>query len=148
MLEFTKRVIAIRKSHPAFHRSKFFQGRRIRGTDVRDIMWYRHDGEEMTDEDWNNPVTASVGLFLAGLGLREVDPDGAPLVDDDFFIVLNGSDQPLPFTVPRATREGTWRLQVDTNDDHASEEVEQGEKTELAPRSLKLFMHDAGRESL
>src|SRR5690606_7166885 len=36
LLELTRRLIATRLQHPALHRRKFFQGRRIRGSDVRD----------------------------------------------------------------------------------------------------------------
>jgi glycogen operon protein len=121
LLTFTRKLIAIRKAHPSLHRAKFFRDRRIRGTDVYDIEWYRHDGERMTDADWNNPVTASLGLFLAGLGLGDVDAEGNPLVDDDFFLVLNGSDILLKFELPRATENGAWSLLVDTSDDDAVE---------------------------
>ena len=146
MFEFTKRLIALRRDHPAFHRAKFFKGRRIRGTGVRDIMWYRHDGAEMTDADWNNPVTATVGLFLAGHGIDDVDEAGNLVFDDDFFLVCNGSENPMPYSLPRATtQEGKWQLLVDTNDDNAHEHVEQGLKTEMAPRSMKLFIHFVDR---
>jgi glycogen operon protein len=143
LLEFTKKLVGIRRDHPALHRAKFFKGRRIRGTDVRDIMWYRHDGREMTDQDWSNPVTASLGLFLAGRGIDDLDDEGNLVVDDDFCIVLNGSEIELPFTLPRASSEGPWQLLIDTADDGASEPVEQGGTTSLVPRSLKLFIHFA-----
>ena len=142
LLELTKRLIALRRDHPALHRSKFFRGRRIRGTDVRDIMWYRHDGAEMTDSDWSNPVTATVGLFLAGSGIDDVDDEGNIVVDDDFFLVCNGSENQMPYRLPRGSSpEGKWQLLVDTNDDNANEHVPQGDKTELASRSMKLFIH-------
>lgn len=144
LLAFTQRLVALRRAHPALHRAKFFKGRRIRGTDVRDIMWYRHDGAEMNDGDWNNPVTASLALFLAGQGLDDVDENGSSVVDDDFCIVLNGSENPLPFTLPRASTGGQWELLVDTSadDDPAGRErVDQGSTTEVVARSLKLFIH-------
>jgi glycogen operon protein len=143
LLEFTKKVVAIRRDHPALHRAKFFQGRRIRGTDVRDVMWYRHDGREMTDEDWNNPVTASLGLFLSGRGIDDFDDDGNLVVDDDFFLVFNGSDIELPYSLPKASSEGPWQLLVDTADDNAAEHVDPGGKTKLVPRSMKLFINFA-----
>ena len=47
---FTQRLIALRREHPVFRRTKFFQGRRIRGAaGVKDIMWLDVDGTEMTD---------------------------------------------------------------------------------------------------
>ncbi len=154
LLAFTQKLVAIRREHPALHRAKFFRGRRIRGTDVRDIMWYRHDGVEMSDVDWNNPATASLGLFLAGGGIDDVDEEGHRILDDDFFLVLNGSDVPLEFLLPRGTLGGerasereVWRLLVDTNDDHAEETVLEGETTHLVGRSLKLFIHRLDRNS-
>ena len=146
MLEFTKRLIALRRDHPALHRAKFFKGRRIRGTGVRDIMWYRHDGAEMNDADWNNPVTATVGLFLAGLGIDDVDDVGNAVVDDDFFLVCNGSENSMPYAMPRSSTGGSkWQLLADTNDDNAHEHVAQGDNTEMAPRSMKLFIHFVDR---
>jgi isoamylase len=142
LLDLTKRLISLRRDHPALHRAKFFKGRRIRGTDVRDIMWYRHDGAEMNDADWNNPQTATVGLFLAGQGIDDVDEEGNLVVDDDFFLVFNGSEHPIPYTLPRGTSShGAWQLLVDTNDDGAHEHLPPGAKTEIVSRSMKLFIH-------
>ncbi len=142
LLEFTKRLIALRRDHPALHRAKFFRGRRIRGTDVRDIMWYRHDGVEMNDSDWNNPVTASLGLFLAGQGIDDVDDEGNLVVDDDFFLVCNGSENAMPYKLPRGTTAtGKWQLLADTSDDNADEHLPQGETTEMPARTMKLFIH-------
>jgi glycogen operon protein len=141
LLDFTRRVIALRRDHPALHRAKFFRGRRIRGTDVRDIMWYRHDGLEMTDEDWSNPVTATLVLFLAGQGIDDFDAEGNLVVDDDFSLLVNGSDIELDFVLSRAATPGPWQLLVDTSDDRASRRVEQGGKARLLPRSLALFIH-------
>jgi isoamylase len=146
LLEFTKRLIALRRDHPAIHRAKFFKGRRIRGTDVRDIMWYRHDGAEMSDDDWHNPATASLGLFLAGQGIDDVDDDGNLVVDDDFFLVCNGSEHRIPYTLPRGTSDdGSWQLLVDTSDDNANEHLKAGDAAEVRERSMKLFIHFVGR---
>ena len=141
LLAFTSRLVALRREHPALHRAKFFKGREIRGTGVRDITWCRHDGQEMTDFDWHNPVTASLGLFLAGQGIDDTDTDGNRIDDDDFFLVLNGANDPLAFTLPKAPDGGAWQLVVDTNDDDASEHIDQGGTTEMAARSTKLFIH-------
>ena len=39
--DFTCRVVHLMHEHPVLRRRSFFQGRRIRGSDVRDIMWLR-----------------------------------------------------------------------------------------------------------
>ena len=52
-LEFTRKVTALRKSHPVFRRRRFFDGEPIRtGDEVRDIAWLTPAGEEMTHQDW------------------------------------------------------------------------------------------------
>src|SRR6266700_3427504 len=40
LLEFTRKLIQLRRDHPVFRRPKFFQGRRIRGSEIRDVMWF------------------------------------------------------------------------------------------------------------
>ena len=52
-LDFTRKVSRIWREHPVFQRRKFFQGRALRGTDIKDISFLGPCGEEMSDEDWN-----------------------------------------------------------------------------------------------
>jgi glycogen operon protein len=139
LLEFTRRVIRIRRRHPALHRQKFFSGRPIRGSDIQDVMWFRHDGEQMTDEDWQNPHTQSLAMFLAGNGLRETDPQGRPLQDDHLLLMISSSHEDLEFTFSRRLECSSWELVLDTSDDDAGETCKPGESTRLMGRSLKLF---------
>ena len=30
------------------------------------MVWFRHDGEEMTDDDWENGFARSVGVYMNG----------------------------------------------------------------------------------
>ncbi|HEX8097452.1 MAG TPA: glycogen debranching protein GlgX, partial [Pyrinomonadaceae bacterium] len=52
LLEFTRALIALFHKHPVLRRRKFFQGRKIRGSEIKDLSWFRPDGQEMRDEDW------------------------------------------------------------------------------------------------
>ncbi|WP_394650047.1 glycogen debranching protein GlgX [uncultured Deinococcus sp.] len=139
LLAFTRKAIALRKAHPALHRRKFFSGRTIRGEDVRDIVWLRFDGAEMSDEDWNNPQTQSMGIFLDGNGLDDIDAEGRPLVDDHLLLLLSASHVDLSFKLPNLADCGEWELLLDTSDDSAQEKTRAGEDTALIARSLKLF---------
>jgi isoamylase len=139
LLAFTRRLIGIRRSHPALHRQRFFSGRPIRGTDVQDVMWFRHDGETMSDEDWQNSHTQSLAMFLAGNGLRETDREGRPLKDDHLLLMLSASHEDLEFTLPRLPGCEHWELLVDTSNDEAQETHGAGQKSLLPARSLKLF---------
>ncbi|MFC5850182.1 glycogen debranching protein GlgX [Deinococcus petrolearius] len=139
LLAFTKKAIALRKAHPALHRRKFFSGRTIRGEGVRDIVWLRFDGAEMSDEDWNNPQTQSMGIFLDGNGLDDIDAEGHPLTDDHLLLLLSASHVDLPFKLPDLADCGEWELLLDTSDDGAQETAKAGDETALIARSLKLY---------
>ena len=65
LLEFTARLIRIRAKHPALRRAKFFKGPHDPRRRRRDIMWFRHDGKRMTRRGLDEPVHASLGMFLA-----------------------------------------------------------------------------------
>ena len=67
LLDFTRRLIRLRLDHPVFQRRRFFQGRRIHGSAVKDLSWLRPDGSEMTDEEWNNWHSRCLGLLLANI---------------------------------------------------------------------------------
>ncbi len=43
-------VTRLRREHPVFRRRRWFQGRKIRG--IEDLAWFRFDGGEMGEEDW------------------------------------------------------------------------------------------------
>jgi glycogen operon protein len=139
LLAFTRRLLRIRREHPALHRQKFFSGRPIRGAGILDVMWYRHDGEPMTDEDWRNPHTRSLAMFLAGDGLTETDSRGRVLRDDHLLVILSAAPSELAFRVPQVPGCRRWELLLDTSDDDATESLACGELTKLMPNSLKLF---------
>ncbi|HEY4104803.1 MAG TPA: glycogen debranching protein GlgX, partial [Polyangiaceae bacterium] len=139
LLNFTKKLTELRASHPVFRRSTFFKGRPLRGTKVSDISWLRHDGEHMSDEDWANSETRSLGVFYAGNGLDDVDNDGNRLIDDDMLLLFNSHSEPIDFSLPYPEDTRPWQLLVDTARDDASESKRGGEKTRLEATSFKLL---------
>jgi glycogen debranching enzyme GlgX/malto-oligosyltrehalose synthase len=146
LLEFTRKVIRLRAEHPTFRRADFFKGRQIRGLGIEDIVWLRHDGEPMSDEDWTNPLTSSFAMYLAGAGVDRIDELGRPMSDDDFLLALNASGADLDFQLPalhsRATAQ-QWELVLDTFDDTVREARGAGDVTVLHARSLKLYRRTA-----
>ncbi|HSB80137.1 MAG TPA: glycogen debranching protein GlgX [Candidatus Methylomirabilis sp.] len=114
LLAFTRSLIGLRRRHPVLRRRQFFYGRRIRGSEVKDLAWFRPDGKEMTEEDWTNPQTRCLGLRLAGDAIEEVDVKGEPILDDTFLLLLNAHHESVPFVLP-AHRPGVkWELVLDT----------------------------------
>ena len=114
LLAFTKMIIALRENHPVFRRRKFFQGRAIKGAEVKDILWLRPDGQEMTDEEWHQQSAQCLGLFLAGDGLDEVDERSRPIKDESFLVLMNASHESANFTLPPLPTGFQWVAVVDT----------------------------------
>jgi isoamylase len=142
MLAFTKRMIEFRQRHPNLRRRKFFQGRRIHGSDIRDITWLRPDGNEMADEEWDAGWIRSLGMRLGGEALDEFDEHGERLIDDTFLILLNAHHEPLPFVLIAARSEYRWELVVDTNAPEREEGAQcysAGDEFDLAGRSIAVF---------
>ncbi len=139
-LEFTKKVIKIRKEHPALHRTKFFKGRKIRGSNIRDIIWFRPDGHEMDDEDWSHPQTRGITMFLSGTGLDDVDENGIPIQDSNLIIMLNASSMDAQFFFPDF--EVDWQMILNTANPDETETGKSGEATLLSGHSLKIFVYD------
>lgn len=104
LLTFTKLLIRLFHQHPVLRRRKFFQGRRIHGSEVKDITWFRPDGQEMTEDDWHNWHTRGLALRLAGDAIEEVDTRGRRIRDDTLLILLNGYHEPLSFLLPLQQR--------------------------------------------
>ncbi len=117
LVEFTSALARLRRDHPTFRRSRFFNGRPIRreeGAPVPDIAWLRPDGTEMQPEDWDSGFGRAIGVFLNGNGIRERDRRGEPITDRHFFVLFNGGDEPIDFTIPVAQYSPRWDVVVDT----------------------------------
>jgi isoamylase len=141
LLAFTRRLIDLRQRHPNLRRRKFFQGRPIRGSGVKDITWFMPDGTEMAEEDWAAGWLRCFGMRL-GEQLGEVDERGELLVDDVLLILLNAHHESLPFTLPPARDGELWELVVDTARPELGEgreRLDPGASLDLTGRSLTLL---------
>jgi glycogen operon protein len=124
LLEFTSKLVAFRKAHANLHRRKFFQDRSIKHENAADILWLRADGEEMSDAEWDQGWLKTLGLYLNGATIRDVDQLGRPVIDDSFLILLNCHVEAVDFTLPRIDGVASWRIVVDTNAGTVEPEVE------------------------
>jgi isoamylase len=113
LLAFVRRVVELRRQHPAFRRRHFFEGRSLTGKDDKDIAWLKPDGSEMTEREWNNDFARCLGVFLAGDRLGETDARGRAVSDDDYLVLFNAHDGPIPFTLPAFDSWG-WLVLLDT----------------------------------
>jgi glycogen operon protein len=119
LLDFTRRLIDLRRSHPVFHRRRWFDGRPLVDGDhgtIRDIGWFRPDGNQMTHDDWNVGFARTIGVALSGELIPSPGPRGERISDDDFFCVFNAHDQRLDVRLPEALHDGRWVVEIDTYD--------------------------------
>ncbi|MGH9401363.1 MAG: glycogen debranching protein GlgX [Terriglobia bacterium] len=114
--DFTRFVIKLFREHPALRRRRFFYGRKIRGSEVKDLTWIRPDGQEMSEEDWSNSEIHCFGLRLAGNAMDETDQRGNLVTDDILLIILNSHHEPLDFTLPADQPGEQWELLLDTRE--------------------------------
>ncbi|HET7854192.1 MAG TPA: glycogen debranching protein GlgX [Candidatus Methylomirabilis sp.] len=142
LMEFTRQLIRFFNHHPVLRRRTFFQGRRIRGSEVKDLTWFRPDGKEMTEEDWNNPSARCLGLRLAGDAIEEADERGNRIVDDTLLILLNAHHESLAFILPAHRPKMRWELLLDTRELQPGERrrpMRGGTPFEMEGRSLVLL---------
>jgi glycogen operon protein len=150
LLDFTRRLIALRRAEPVLRRGKFFFGRRIWGSEVKDLAWFRPDGKEMTAEDWK-VYTRCLGLRLAGDAIPELNAEGERVVGSTLLILVNTHWEPIGFTLPMHVRGERWELIVDTHITPgrvAGKLVRGGEAYPLESRSLAVFRLEGGRRRI
>ena len=141
LLEFTRRVVQIARSHPVFQRRRWFKGRPLHGKDVADIAWLRPDGEQMSEQDWHTGFVKSLGLFLNGDGLRDLDDAGQRRRDRSFLLLFNAHHEPLRFALPPASFGERWQVVVDTCTELGDNDAvaEAGAAVELQGRSMLVL---------
>jgi glycogen operon protein len=115
IFSFTQAVLALRSTHPAFHRRHFFRGERSAAATLKDLTWLAEDGEEMTAEDWVDPTRATLTMMIAGDGVDALDDDGRELSDDSFLVIVHTGEDPIDFRVPWLPhRPPEWEVVIDT----------------------------------
>jgi isoamylase len=114
LLEFTRRLTALRAEHPVFRRRRFFEGRPVKGNGAHDIAWFTPKGIEMSAEDWRVGYARSLMVWLNGGAIGPPGPQGEHVLDHDFLLLFNANVHPMRFSIPRDLRRYHWRRVIDT----------------------------------
>ncbi|WP_251091917.1 glycogen debranching protein GlgX [Streptomyces sp. Caat 7-52] len=144
LVEFTRRLIALRAAHPVLRRRRFFRGETATNAEqpLPDLMWLRPDAREMTRRDWQRGDAHSVGVFLNGDAIAERDPYGRRMVDDSFLLLVNGYWETVDFRLPDDSFGERWTTLIDTAEpDGIPDESERkaGTRLRVEARSLVLL---------
>ena len=151
LLDFTRRLAALRRDHPGFRRRGWFRGRPIRrgGDALPDIAWFAPDGTEMTDEHWDSAMARSLQVFLDGHGIAVPDERGEPILDDTFLLVFHAGPEPHKIKLPEAVWGKVWCRVMDTErgfpiePDGCAERYDAGAEIDVLPRSLWLLRRES-----
>jgi glycogen operon protein len=127
-LEFVRKLIRFRRSHPRLMLKHFLHGRRI-GDKFRDVTWLSASGSEMTEDEWRDP-----GLRV--LGLMHCDERGSCLL-----ILLNASPEDAEFHLSRESGVAGWKvvMRTDTGQWPFWEAIRTPHQLHLPSRSMILL---------
>ena len=139
LLEFARRLIALRQAHPVFRRSSFLTGQEVKGSGLPDVWWFRADGRRMTQKEWQRDDAHSLGVFLNGEEIVERTPDGRDVVDDSFLLLFNAYAEAITFTLPTRRFGARWQVEIATGAGAPAGPVPARAQVQLEGRSLVLF---------
>lgn len=88
LIDFTARLIAARRAHPALHGAAPLTGE-VDAADTPDVAWLRLDGGPMVQADWTAPDARGLAMLLHASGERVL-------------LAFQGSDAPTVLTLPPA----------------------------------------------
>ncbi len=145
LLDFTRRLVALRGRHPVLRRRRFFTG--TTGHDGRpDLAWFGPDGSPMSPEVWDAPASRAVMMFVNGAAIDEPDRYGRRVVGDDLLLCFNGQPEPVELTLPGPELAPAWELEIDTALEHApGTRFEAGNRMPLLDRSILVLRNPARR---
>jgi glycogen operon protein len=94
-------------------RTKFFRGKQLWESELKDLTWLRADGREMKQEDWQTPTLRSLALLLGGDAIP-LNEQGHRPVGDTLLVLLNAEGAEVTFTLPELVGGISWEVLLDT----------------------------------
>src|SRR5690606_11059322 len=113
LLAFTRRLIALRRAYPILRRQRFLVGEYNEELGVKDVTWLSPTGDEMTDDQWEDPHARCLGMLLDG----RAQPTGVRRSGDDatLLLVFNAHHDVVNFCLPEVAQGSCWHCLVDTH---------------------------------
>ncbi|MET1027676.1 MAG: glycogen debranching enzyme GlgX, partial [Dongiaceae bacterium] len=140
LLEFTRKLLAVRRAYPILHRSRFLIGDYNEELDVKDVSWLSPTGAEMDQPQWQDTKAKCFGMLLDG----RAQPTGIKRRGDDatLLLVINAHDDVVRFTLPEVPEGKCWVCLIDTNAPERTDPASFpfGHGYEVTGRSLLLFV--------
>jgi glycogen operon protein len=144
LFAFTRKLIKLRRKHPVLRRMRFFTGRKVPGTAIKDISWITPEGKEMAHQDWNAPYARSLAFLIAG---EAGQGDVTAKLGSTFLVIMNAYHEAITYTLPSCPAGSSWELVMDTS--RPSSFIPRGErhlgssKHEVGARSFSVLLRKA-----
>jgi len=107
LLDFTRRLLELRRSQPALTQRRFYTGEAaFPGAEIKDIAWYSPTGHEMRPAEWSEPTRNWIGILIG-----PASEGGDPLL-----FLLNAAGRAIDFRLPPVSVGGHWEVLFDTAD--------------------------------
>jgi len=132
LLDFARRMFAIRAENPVLRRRTFFHGQVIEHPGLKDLTWLRADGHELAQADWQDARSHSLGMLINGDATDETDDTGEPIKGDTMLVLVNAGETDVDFVLPN---HGGWSALIDT----ARAPQPTGDRYPLSANSLVLL---------
>jgi glycogen operon protein len=133
LLAFVRTAIALRREHPALRPRDYL---RTDGGTLAQMVLYRPDGQLMTDEDWQNPVSKTLAVALDGRQLTETETADGQL-GDHLLLLINAHHEQVDFALP--SPDTGWEIVLTTDDPTNDPAVGSGRPVTVRNRSLLLL---------
>ncbi|WP_265546332.1 glycogen debranching protein GlgX [Roseomonas mucosa] len=139
LINFTRKLLTLRKSLPILRRGRFLTGRVNEELDVKDVAWISPTGKPMEDHEWEDASARCLGMLLDGraraTGLHR------PAMDITALLVANAHHDVVSFTLPQVVGGTTWHCLMDTNlpEGVEIESFDSGQEYLVTGRSALLF---------
>jgi isoamylase len=107
LLEFARRLVQIRREHPALRNDHFLTGHPFDHTRLPDVKWTTPNGVPMTSADWEEPAGPTIVMTLC---CRVDVGDGL----DRVTLVLHRGKVPIRVMLPHPRNGQAWRILADS----------------------------------
>ncbi|MRJ76774.1 glycogen debranching protein GlgX [Aeromicrobium sp. SMF47] len=142
MLAFARRVIHLRAGSPALRQPEFFDGRTT-PSGRPDLIWLRPDGQELEDDDWQDPERRTLGMWIDGSNSQSRTREGELLTDHSWLLLMHAGAEPLEVTLPDREFGETFEPVLDTRSPDGAptdeEPLAAGSSLTMVGRSLLLL---------
>lgn len=126
LLDFTKKLIALRTENAVFRKRKWFRGQPKQRTGLPDIAWFGPSGQEMEEEHWDSDFAKSLAVYLHS----DVTA---------FYLIFNAHYESVDFVLPAPSWGRTWELILDTGQDGLPSSYQSGEELKVQGRTVLVL---------